>query len=79
MTSTFIRPAGLLGLILLAVCQSTTALPKAAENENAPVTFTTEAPRPKALSQAKKVTPGKSGTSAKGVPHGAAKKPRARK
>jgi len=79
MTSTFIRPAGLLGLILFAVCQSAAALPKAAENESAPVTFTAEAPRPKPLSQAKKTTSGKSATSAKGAPHGAARKPRARK
>nr|WP_319244724.1 hypothetical protein [uncultured Propionivibrio sp.] len=79
MTPTFIRPASLLGLILFAVCQSAAALPKAAENENAPVTFATEAPRPKPLSQAKKATSGKSATSAKATPHGATRKPRARK
>ena len=79
MISIFTPPASLLGLILLAISQSAAALPKAAENEHAPVTFTDEAPRPKPLSQTKKATPGKPAASAKGMSHGAARKPRAHK
>ena len=57
------RLAVLSSITLLAVCAPVSAIPKAAEHENAPVTFGADAPKPKKLAtttkpeKAKKASP----------------------